>query len=569
MMKGSAAEELTRQWGKLTLREDENPGIVIKQQTFSPLVQRGRSCLVGKLLSERTITKEVLKTPMVRAWKLSGSVSFRTLGPNLFIVEFEKWWDKDRTLEGRPWTFDGDLFSLVDYDGLTQMEDLEFEKAAFWVRMYKLPLACMGKEVGLQVGSTVGEVEEIDVLDDGVGWGEYLRVKIRIDLTKPLARGRIIKVQDKEIWVAFQFEKIPRFCFTCGTVVHSSRKCGEYGGKRVQKAEETEEFGPWLRVASPKKRFGQFSGWSTGRHGNHRFSGQTDGEMADNHSWRRTDYDGGDGCSRRGNHTGGGREAGTQGEKGLFASGSKSPSTDTDEYGKGDLMGSGNHAGAFADQCIPDMDGADHAEIQQDMGVTAMGTAVSETGQERMTYLKENEQIMEDNMGPTAPAKGKALKENLARSNYGKLPAKTTVGGKEKRAAGSVYVGQWNQIKEKMEWNLMEGSKESFSPSQAATSPREENKKYTQPKGTFKRTQKKLRDNDSHVSLVGPGSLVGNKRREHANGPVFSNPGSSNLHSKSDVDEHCGWKKARASKEESSDKNKIQAAAAEQPRPSQ
>jgi hypothetical protein len=34
MMQGSAANELTRQWGKLTLREDEHPGIVIKTQTF-------------------------------------------------------------------------------------------------------------------------------------------------------------------------------------------------------------------------------------------------------------------------------------------------------------------------------------------------------------------------------------------------------------------------------------------------------------------------------------------------------------------------------------------------------
>ena len=37
------------------------------------------------------------------------------------------------------------------------------------MRMYKLPLACMGQEVGLQVGATVGEVEDIDVLDDGLG----------------------------------------------------------------------------------------------------------------------------------------------------------------------------------------------------------------------------------------------------------------------------------------------------------------------------------------------------------------------------------------------------------------
>jgi hypothetical protein len=169
MMQGSAANELTRQWGKLTLREDENPGIVIKTQTFSLLIQWGRSCMVGKLLSERSINKEIIKTPMVRAWQPTGSVFFKTLGSNLFLIDLENLWDKDRILEGQPWTFDGDLLSLLDFDGLTLIEDLEFEKAAFWVRMYRLPLACMGKDVGFQVGSTVGEVEDIDVLDDGVG----------------------------------------------------------------------------------------------------------------------------------------------------------------------------------------------------------------------------------------------------------------------------------------------------------------------------------------------------------------------------------------------------------------
>jgi hypothetical protein len=87
------------------------------------------------------------------------------------------------------------------------IEELEFAKAAFWVRMYKLSLACMGKEVGYQVG----EVEDVDVMDDGVGWGEFLRIIIRLDLTKPLSKGRIIKLKGKDLWVAFQYEKCPGF----------------------------------------------------------------------------------------------------------------------------------------------------------------------------------------------------------------------------------------------------------------------------------------------------------------------------------------------------------------------
>jgi hypothetical protein len=70
--------------------------------------------MVGKLLTERTINKEILKTPIIRVWKPTWSISFKFLGPNLFLIDCENWWEKDRILEGQPWTFDGDLFSLVD-----------------------------------------------------------------------------------------------------------------------------------------------------------------------------------------------------------------------------------------------------------------------------------------------------------------------------------------------------------------------------------------------------------------------------------------------------------------------
>ena len=56
--------------------------------------------------------------------------------------------------------------------------------------MFYLSLGCMSREVGRKIGSSVGIVEEVDTDGDGVGWGEFLWVKIRVDLTKPLARGR-------------------------------------------------------------------------------------------------------------------------------------------------------------------------------------------------------------------------------------------------------------------------------------------------------------------------------------------------------------------------------------------
>lgn len=38
------------------------------------------------------------------------------------------------------------------------------------------------------IEKTIGKVLEIDVEDDDIGWGRFLRVMIELNLTKPLAR---------------------------------------------------------------------------------------------------------------------------------------------------------------------------------------------------------------------------------------------------------------------------------------------------------------------------------------------------------------------------------------------
>ena len=60
--------------------------------------------------------------------------------------------------------------------------------------MVNLPLACMSAEVGRKIGATMGTMEAVDVDANGMGWGESLWVKIRLDLMKPLLRGRKLNV---------------------------------------------------------------------------------------------------------------------------------------------------------------------------------------------------------------------------------------------------------------------------------------------------------------------------------------------------------------------------------------
>jgi hypothetical protein len=250
-------DEMNKLWEKFSLMEEEDEEVFAPEEEVEPMVERGSACVVGKLLADKTVGKDVIRAPLIRAWQPTGNVTFKNLGTNLFLIEFQYEWDKIRIMEGRPWTFDRDLVSLAEFDGITPVEELEFEKAAFWVRMYKLPLACMSKAIGYRIGATVGEVLEVEVDEEGVGWGEYLRVRIVLDLTKPLSRGRRLRLRDRSLWIPFKYEKIPRFCFNCGVIRHGPRGCTRLGGRRSLGDEEDVQFGKWLRVTPPGYRYGR------------------------------------------------------------------------------------------------------------------------------------------------------------------------------------------------------------------------------------------------------------------------------------------------------------------------
>jgi hypothetical protein len=258
------AEDLTNLWGNLSLVEEEEDELEIMAPAMDSLTRRGELCLVGKLITDRLVSKETVRTKLIRGWRPLGNLSFKVLGENLFLLEFEYECDRIRVLEGRPWVFERSvLFAVEAFDGITPPAEMVFEKVAFWVRIYGLPLACMGQEVGRQVGAPIGEVEMVDTDEEGAAWGEFLRVRIKVDLTKPLLRGRRLKIKGKSIWVRFQYEQLPRFCFACGVIKHGKGGCLKRTMSLVKTGEP--EYGPWLRVPSPTRRFGNVNSSWKGR----------------------------------------------------------------------------------------------------------------------------------------------------------------------------------------------------------------------------------------------------------------------------------------------------------------
>jgi hypothetical protein len=74
-----------------------------------------------------------------------------------------------------------------------------------------MPLLCMTRGIGMKIAVSWGILEDVYVAGDGAGWGRCLCIRVTIDLSNPLERGRDLMVGGKPFWVFFKYEKLQCF----------------------------------------------------------------------------------------------------------------------------------------------------------------------------------------------------------------------------------------------------------------------------------------------------------------------------------------------------------------------
>lgn len=61
----TTADDLTKMWGNFSLTEEKSGEVEIKDQILVKIVNRGQSCLVGKLVADRMVSKEIIKSTLI------------------------------------------------------------------------------------------------------------------------------------------------------------------------------------------------------------------------------------------------------------------------------------------------------------------------------------------------------------------------------------------------------------------------------------------------------------------------------------------------------------------------
>ena len=184
------------------------------------------------------------------------------IGCEYYVTRFTNLEDYDHVLTNGPWMIGDNYLVIREWVPNFVPEEDHITKLTAWVRIPKLSVEYFNKQFLLQkIGQKIGRVIKVDSTTANVERGQYTRMCIEVDLTKPLlSKFRL----NGRIW-GIQYEGLRMICFKCGRQGHKEDAC-ELDRPAHQDANPLEpkhdhphavkerDFGSWMLVQKPARR---------------------------------------------------------------------------------------------------------------------------------------------------------------------------------------------------------------------------------------------------------------------------------------------------------------------------
>jgi hypothetical protein len=184
----------------LSLSDDEGLSFDIEEEESSE--HDTRLCLVGRFLVNRPVRLKEMKIWMSEVWRPVKGVAVKETQPGLFLFQFFRKLDMEEVLKGGPWTYDNHSLVLEKLRLGVPLKDIQLNYMNLWVRVYNLPTGMMKEKVRMGLANYIGD----DGNNNSSFWREYMRLKVRFDIRKPLKIGKKIKANGGEWYVVKQMD---------------------------------------------------------------------------------------------------------------------------------------------------------------------------------------------------------------------------------------------------------------------------------------------------------------------------------------------------------------------------
>ncbi|XP_057444625.1 uncharacterized protein LOC130736865 [Lotus japonicus] len=183
------------------------------------------NCLVGRFLTDKPIHKGSLQSALGNIWCNPRDFRVEEISNKVFLFHLGDEKDARRIIQGSPWVFRNSWLLIQPWSCHVEPVDMVFDSVAVWVQFWGLPLHCRTIKMGTKIGSSIGEVLDVDLFelpDRKV----IVKAMVEIDVSKPLLEGiNGGSHKDGVFWIDFKYEKLPQFCFICGIIGHGDQFC--------------------------------------------------------------------------------------------------------------------------------------------------------------------------------------------------------------------------------------------------------------------------------------------------------------------------------------------------------
>ncbi|KAL0396708.1 UNVERIFIED_CONTAM: putative mitochondrial protein [Sesamum calycinum] len=195
----------------LSLTESEDAGVVIASSLWYSDSDSYELYLVGRVLSSRAVHADALKSTLLLAFNPVRGMDLKPLEGNRFLLKFDHIVDRNRVLDGCPWSFEKNLLVLNSIALNENPQEVNLDWAEFYVHVQGLPLSKMSKEMAAFIGNHLGRFIDVDM--DSAG-------------------------------------QLPNFCYLCGCLGHLSKFCELRFFEDFIDPGDATPFGPWLRATN-------------------------------------------------------------------------------------------------------------------------------------------------------------------------------------------------------------------------------------------------------------------------------------------------------------------------------
>ncbi|KAM6550863.1 hypothetical protein CsatB_000671 [Cannabis sativa] len=295
---------------RVQVAEEEEDEVAIEERDEDDGID-ARWCLVGRFLSDRDFDFETMQNVLASLWKPGMDMFVKELPPDRYLFQFYHEVDIQRVITGSPWTFNRMQLILARLKEGENPQEIMLNKLDIWVQVFDLQPGCMSDSVLRNIAKVMGLFVESDPKNFLGVWRDYFRVRVTIDINKPLRRRmRLTKPDGTTFWATFKYERAPTFCFICGIIGHSERFCVKLFDKPLDQI--VKPYGEFMRAKfqNRKQNIGAkwlgTRGWTPGA-----VVGESSGGSLENHMGEtnmESDSQGEEGGNNRGDK-GGEKEA--------------------------------------------------------------------------------------------------------------------------------------------------------------------------------------------------------------------------------------------------------------------